>query len=114
MTTESLDFVTNSIVGALTSINNNPFSKESEFTVKQIKNYFCIDYSKAISIACILESRGLCTLKTLVYHTCQDHYTDLMDFRKGLVSVPNYHCPVCGNKVESYAELEFEISVSLI
>ena len=68
-----------------------------------------IDLSDALAIIAILESHGLSKNRLLIYHKCEPEVpADATPYGEGFPNLP-WKCPHCGEAVESYEELDFDV-----
>ena len=68
-----------------------------------------IPLSDALIIIAILESHGLSKNKLLIYHQCEPEViAGAMPYGEGFPNLP-WKCPHCGEEVDSYDELDFDI-----
>ncbi|MEM8674764.1 MAG: hypothetical protein AAGF83_12950 [Cyanobacteria bacterium P01_G01_bin.67] len=75
----------------------------------QLATRLGISLSDALTIIAILESHGYSQNKLLIYHECEPEVpADAMPYGEGFPNLP-WKCPHCGEEVDSYDELDFDI-----
>ena len=75
----------------------------------QLATRLGIRLSDALAIIAILESHGYSRNKLLIYHQCEPEVAaDAMPYGEGFPNLP-WKCPRCGEEVDSYDELDFDI-----